>query len=263
MYIQMPVDFDKYIYHFTSAEIALLKILPQQRLLFNSVTKVNDPLENKKYGMNDIFENHDQFKSDSFKELFVQYLENTPKVICFTSDYFDKERKIYMNGYYHPVLWENYAKKHTGVCLVLRKDILISSLIAETDHNGIVEYDSKVYFPRIESSLGNMNHDKESIKLYFKDNYKDLFYRKHYHWRDEDEFRILSFGTEEYIDIHDALEGIYTGYKFDPMYRSILKKGNHGNWIEHMDISNGNFSQYLMIFHNKCYYRRFATGFGV
>jgi hypothetical protein len=240
MNIQMPVDFDRYLYHFTSAEKALLYILPNHQLRFSSPLNTNDLQENKTYGSWQIFDEFDTFKQIELKKAFKSYLEKNCRMLCFTGDYIDCETQIPTAGYKSPTMWAHYANKYTGVCLVFNKKLLLNAIQGLNCFKDNVGYKSELHFPQV-SQRNYQEAEAKAISDYCKNNYKELFYTKHYHWSFENEYRILHFQGNDYLDIRTALAGIFYGFNFDKELIPALKRQVPVNDIEKVDFFSGRF----------------------
>lgn len=238
----MPIDFGKYVYHFTTAETALLYILPNLQLKFSSPSKTNDPSENKGFGYYYIFRDL-LFKEIEGRKLFRDYIENNIKLICFSKDYVIKDGPIEWdtNGYNHPTMWAHYAGKYSGVCLVFNKNELEKSVLEKNYVSDSVKYEYELWLPRI-SKESYDNEPLITIDNYIKENLKNLFFNKHLHWRVEHEFRILQIGTEQFMDVSNSIVGVYIGKNFDQTQIHCLKKTLPENcWIEKVDFYEGRF----------------------
>lgn len=128
------IDAHKYLYHYTSREVLLEYILPSEKIKMSQFGLTNDPRESKKWSFTIVFPgivyplNSNEVNSiiDKANLLVKEYC----KVICFTRDDPNIEKlhhghKIYGRGYAHPRMWAQYAKRHTGVCIVFDKKIFV------------------------------------------------------------------------------------------------------------------------------------------
>ena len=234
----MPQDYDKYLYHFTTAEKALCYILPSLELKLSSISHTNDPKENKLFGAWDIFEHVPDFQYIKLDKPFTEFINNKCKVACFSHDY--KIRGRNYSGYDHPAMWAHYANRYSGVCLVFYKRILIKdiALLPDTKYNN-VSYGPSFSYPRIDSNRFQKEGEMY-LKKYLLANSKKLFFKKHSHWSHEHEARIFHIGDTTSFSILKSLAGIYIGYDFDTNLIKTLKSLMPNNTcIEKITIDNG------------------------
>ena len=128
--IRQPSDFQKYIYHFTTAKTALNRILPERRLKFSKFNRLNDPKENLSFGFWSILDTMDpEADPDLFREIKKQ-IRKRIRILCFTEDYRERygSRIIVESGFKHPRMWDRYASGDRGICLVFHKQMLIGQL---------------------------------------------------------------------------------------------------------------------------------------
>jgi len=236
----MPEANGKHLYHFTRAETALL-ILQSHQLRFSSPLKTNDPQENKTYGSWQIFDEFDSFKQIELKKVFKSHLAKNCRMLCFTGDYIDCETQIPTAGYKSPTMWAHYANKYAGVCLVFNKEELLKTVQGLDCFKENVLYKSELHFPQV-SLKKYQELGEKAIADYCKNNYKELLYTKHYHWSSENEYRLLHFKGNDYVDIKNSLAGVYYGFNFDegliPALKSYVPESCR---IEKLDFFSGRF----------------------
>ncbi len=116
-------DYDKFIYHFTTAEKALLYILPNLRLKLSPYPNTNDPKENKSFAFDDLYKKVDDFKKAEVQRSFELVLKEYCKVICFSADYEEKGegKPWYKCDLLHPNVWAHYGDAYKGICLIINK----------------------------------------------------------------------------------------------------------------------------------------------
>jgi len=224
---------DNTIFHYTSLESAI-KILNSKRLMFNDIKKSNDFLENRidLDGFSYVGENYLNINTIR-KQLNNTF--NLFKQICFTTNLTtilygghislesisnnENFRELIMAPYHFhciPVggfnknrLWEQYANKGKGVCLIFDK-----SKLSETTINKNEIYKQQIrYTIDFESIEGRERLESNNNDLQNEDEYilNNLNY-KHFDYRDESEFKLITkCGSEDYIEITDSLSGIIFG----------------------------------------------------
>ena len=119
------------------------------------------------------------------------------KQISLTMDYRD------CLGCLSPMMWGQYADNGNGVCIELDYDKLIHP-------KGTIWANRVIYkklHPQVtidaETIIDSSLHDKFIIK-----NRNVIFFKKHKHWRNENEFRLVSNDCT-YVDISNAIVAIY------------------------------------------------------
>ncbi|MFJ5253802.1 DUF2971 domain-containing protein [Pseudomonas sp. NPDC088414] len=210
-----------YVFHYTTARTALNYILKNMTLKLGSLAAVND-LKESKYrdftlysrGMKSVFE----FKDSYFDEL-TQDLANNSYVLCCGLN-----GKDLHDGALRHHMWANYARKHTGVCLVLNAARLQEGIERAAGENPLYsgevsyhEFDDRnnPSWPAYNLYLEQWLQDKEGFfDAHVKNYYKGLFFSKGVDWRDERECRWVirsRAGRPFFVDISNALDGIVVG----------------------------------------------------
>jgi len=220
----------KYIYHYTTLEIALKYILPNRELRLGEYSKTNDPKENKEFwfGINNFNEN-DKCDALSIMKNVSKTLQENTKMISFTKDIGDE-----YGGYENWMLWAHYGGKHTGVCLKIDKETFIDenkSLIVQEDINCITYQYPKTRY-EIYNNLPIYDYEKLKSKDYLLnefrvENKESLFFRKYMYWKGENEIRLIKFSNNneaEYCSINKSLDQIYLGLDFDKKCMKALSQ---------------------------------------
>lgn len=190
------------LYHYTTFT-NFCSIWIQQKLKFSEWTNCNDIYERDKIyklsqhsseynGKKCPIERFKQFKSNVFEEV-EQY-----KQISFCVDSKD------CAGYASPMMWGHYARDYqrSGVCLEID-----SSKI--NFPKGI--YQKKVSYNRNlkPTHIIGVNAELEdAAQTFVIKNKKNLFFRKHWHWKYENEYRLVSKKCPA-LDISGAISNIY------------------------------------------------------
>lgn len=182
------------LYHYTNLD-SFLRIWGNKHLLFSISHKRtnNDIFEKQKYVTitgDDISVNRRQITS------FWDNIDNY-KQISLTMDYKD------CCGCLSPMMWGQYADNGNGVCI-------------ELDYDKLIYPEGKIWANRIiykqlhpqvsidaETMKDSSLHDKFIIK-----NRNVIFFKKHKHWCNENEFRLVSKDCS-YVDISNAVVAIY------------------------------------------------------
>ena len=192
------------LYHFTTFT-NFCSIWIQQKLKFSEWTNCNDVFEREK--IYNLTQQSKEFNGKKFPvEIFRSFLQNVYKEvelyrqISFSLDY--KEIK----GYASPMMWGHYARdfQRSGVCLELDS----SKLIVPRDKT---TYKKKVSYRKdlTPTHIGGVDAEKEdAAQTFVIENRNNLFFKKHWHWKYENEYRIVSKECKE-VDISEAITSVY------------------------------------------------------
>lgn len=247
----------QFLYHYTDVEKAI-KILFNKKLLFSSLTNVNDTSEAKAkisfaqgYGSQaeDITN-----KIDTIKE-YIKENSRFLKMLCFSMDseemienvdnpqwmHFDRYRDLIGRGLALPRMWAQYAKNFTGVCFIFNKE----KLLKEVSNSTAIYFNDKVnynnFFASYEFSIDDINSLYNMIsrksngkqvftKMFQQDNafIRYNFFSKLNDWKGENEYRILALPGDinyplEVFNLQTFLEGIVVGEKMDPAYIYLIQ----------------------------------------
>lgn len=235
LFNQIPKE-KEILYHFTSKETALEKILESGKLRLNKFGMTNDPRESKYWLFNYKFSYDDFGKTFKDRNDFLNdQLKNHINVICFSID--DPNSDLdhnNRNGYMHSRTWAQYASNHNGICLLFDKNKLVNSVIEKYSSLYIVWNDSVKYNNRTELdkpdylTIQTNTITKQSLSEHIIKSKNELFFEKRKEWADENEYRIIIYTPELiedhlYFDISDSIIGIIVGVDFHNVYESCIK----------------------------------------
>ena len=131
---------EAYLYHYTTAETALTKIMPQRKLRAGSFLYMNDPREAKRWNLS--FRHHLSDESikaycseqgvaeNDIRKTVSRIAQSSAHLICFSMDNLPRreDSSNFGNetgrGFAHSAMWSHYAARHAGVCLIFDKRIL-------------------------------------------------------------------------------------------------------------------------------------------
>lgn len=229
-------DSEKYLYHYTEANIAIDYILKSQTLKAGNYTNTNDPKETKDWlfevGSNKVKRDFSTYDSNELSKWISRELKDNTKLICFSLD--DKMlsgnhlNDIYKRGYSKSRMWSQYANNHSGVCLVFNKNKL-NNIINDYSQkdifkfvHGPVKYVNRSIVPDLineQQYVINLDHlENVGRKQYVDDHlhkyFERLFFEKLEDWSNESEYRYVIFSNskeELYFNFKDALSGIIFG----------------------------------------------------
>jgi len=200
------------LYHYTKYS-TLIKILSNYSLKYGDFTNTNDPTEfyrlsgvpysdyTIKFGSKDLF--------DSFYKKVNMY-----KPISLSIDVEGRE------GWQIPIMWAHYGDNHKGICIEIDYDKLHFSeceVFCRVKYtNGIPQH----FF--LENAKNDDNNFDQIIDEYILKNRELLLFTKETTWKFEQEFRIISY-KGEYLNIKDAITGIYFGLKNSKNDKKVKK----------------------------------------
>ena len=222
------------IFHYTKLETALEYILKNKQLLFTKYKDSKDPHEsrNRKFSLT----TSETITWSQFDKLIKinkdinKTIQNRLRITCFCMN------KENYPGYFHSRMWSQYADNHRGVCLAFSKKEL-QKAVKKQFNSEFTKYEKVIYFPHKDirfdrmynlqaSTINYTNSNHNTIMKHLNTNYKYLFFKKHWDYRDEAEYRIIVYDIDskyEYLDISDCLVGIILGHKFPEVYRPIVE----------------------------------------
>ena len=223
------------IFHYTKLETAFEYILKNKQLRFTKYKDSKDPHESRlrKFALT----TSETITWPQFDKKLIKInndinkiIQNRLRITCFC-----KNKENY-SGYFRSRMWSQYADNHRGVCLAFSKKALQNAIKKQFSSVFIkdeeVDYDvhedirfDKMYNHQAKTiNYTNSNHN--TIMKHLNINYKYLFFKKHWDYRDEAEYRIIVYDIDskyEYLDISDCLVGFILGYRFPVIYLPIVE----------------------------------------
>jgi hypothetical protein len=238
-------DYNKSVYHFTTASTGLMYILPTLNLKLSSLVDVNDPKENKSFGFGSIYTEFEDWHRETWAKItFESFIKKTCKLTCFCGDYTIKENgtDFLKLGFDHPTMWAHYADNYRGMCIVLDEQAFKEQIGIDNDKFffNSIQYRNVIDFPPIIKI--DYDEDRDGyFEKYIKENHESFFFQKYSHWSHEHEKRLVHIGKQEFVSIENSLKGIYIGPEFDKRLDNLLdliiKKDI---WISQLKIKDGN-----------------------
>lgn len=263
--IMNVTDANKYLYHYTPAAKAIEYILKSRTLRLSPYTCTNDPKERKgwlfDFGTN---EGRDlgRYNQDEYSGWLSGEFKSKTLMTCLTRDsgpltgnhLFD----IFKRGFCKPRMWAQYADNHKGVCLVFDREQLQQRIDAQVAPkfpvmSGPVDYVDRGIVRNIsEDQQYTINVDvletegKEAYLLrHLHTHYKRLFFEKMTDWKDESEWRWVTFSeSAEPIDVKigSALVGLVFGDDISPEHRKQIFALNSNKGMYHEGLKWKNCS---------------------
>ena len=207
------------LYHYTNLD-SFLKIWRYQNLLFSTSHKRtnNDIFEKQKYITitGDAISVNRRHRTEFWKSI------DNYKQISLTTDYKD------CHGCLSPMMWGQYADNGNGVCIELNYNKLIYP-------KGII-WAKRIVYKQLHPQV---TIDAETIKdsslhdEFINKNRNVIFFKKHKHWRNENEFRLVSKECP-YVDISKAVVAIY-----------VNNPDSHTAYVVRKIVSNDSIVNYI------------------
>ena len=255
-------DFDtnRYLYHYTNFESAL-KILNTDTILFSKIDNTNDPSEAKTkiiFSPNELNYSECEKKVKIITDYFMKY-NSSIQLLCLSMDMqLTKEDKqnivskmthkdIFYNisgrGFALPRMWAQYGGNNRGVCFIVNKDKLLQLVL---EHTAIFKGYPVKYTPfydgyemtadKMEKIIKKIsvvsNGELALLKLLEEDDEFLIhnYFEKNENWRNENEFRILTFVDKSTTDSRcripnfvSCLEGIVLGEQIDETSEKVIR----------------------------------------
>jgi len=211
------------IYHYTKYETFMSYISPRMVLRYSEFIKTNDYSEFSKYAILPYLpENKSLIPYQEFYKKVNQF-----KLLCFSADSKSKY------GWNLPCMWAHYGERNKGVCIELESDkielkgSIKSRNVLYNDDIPVIDFRKDTRFFAESKEERNLVID-EYIQ---KDDYKILFLKES-DWSIEQEYRIVGGISEEYLDISNAITGIFFGlgsHYSDEKIISLMKNLDNAN----------------------------------
>ena len=230
-----PYSPDKFLYHYTTAETAIDKILPKENLKFSPYIHTNDPYETKNWsisikdqlteiriakGRKSVIELITKFYDK--RSYYINDIKSQIRLLCFSEDeknitsIHDLESFGLKLGWGYPRMWSQYGtnkkdnnkNNHNGVCLMFEKEIIDLEITNNFSrnfliHKGTINYSDDL----IDESLNKINLStiktegiENAIKNRIYNNIKGFFFKKAEDWQNEREFRYVLIPKNETVE---------------------------------------------------------------
>ena len=242
-------DLSRHVYHYTSLTSGLL-ILASKRLRFSPIANVNDPVECERRvawsTQHKITRDKCQQASKTAREL----LYDKTVVLCCSTDNSELEHyklqseqtdqtdsnpsavapfrdKVEDRGFYRMRMWAQYAGNHTGVCIVLNREVLNANV--EKSHPSVEHHEGQVQYGVLHNCNSSNPYSlcwkeyeeggiEKAVSCHLRRNWQAEYFFKRMDWRDEREYRWVLRGVKSlpaYVGIDGAMEAVILGCEFD------------------------------------------------
>jgi hypothetical protein len=239
----MLSEHEKYVYHYTRAEILTEYILPNRTLKFSTFRDLNDPRETKNFDLDGYAAAAIGGDYPTVKAEMERALKTGWKIACFVADPAEavisaktdalgprQLEAMHERGHSRPRMWAQYADCHRGACLVFRKRRLDEAIRSHARHAGFQVFCGAVTYRNVPvvgsfgpgpfsfSTDGVRRHGiAVTAEHHVKQHFAALYLAKNRDWEAENEFRWLLRGSDDqeaYVDFGDALVGNSIGEAF-------------------------------------------------
>lgn len=227
---------EQYLYHYTTLETAVEKILYSGQLRLGPFAQTNDPRESQNWGIRST----DGAKNDrSFGQLMKLINEDRLKrckVLCLTRDDMEHHRLGFgRRGFARARMWAQYAGNHRGICLIFdaaKLDAIINRTLGCKGkiYKGSVEYTDSIAGVT-EASTFRIEEGCEAkletiVKQHIDQYANTMFFNKNRDWKDETEYRYVFYsddGEYQFIPIDNILKGLVLGVDFPQVYYPVIE----------------------------------------
>ena len=233
-----------WVYHYTSRNTAIEKVLHFQQLRFNPFIHTNDPRESKMWHFtlmagkpisNDTA--FSLYKPVSEAEL-TDAVKHGCKLLCFSQDsnkrlqQFPESLSSY--GCFRSRMWAQYGQGHSGVCLAFDKEMLDQSITEELRKKGRIYKGNVEYTENDRDIYQALGFNADAIRIdglviavekHLDLFYKQLFLQKDTDWKDENEYRWIiktNNMNPEYVTINKSIRAVFLGIEFPQVYESLI-----------------------------------------
>jgi hypothetical protein len=210
----------QWLYYYTTLETALVHILPTRRLRLSPFSEMRDPREYKEWfppagGFGDFDEWRYVEASARLNLLRAEF-----KLLALTVDSNDPDERVYGRGFARSRLWESYAGRGSGVCLVLRKEDAVRTITQQLEAvgraaHGSVRYENREISPEITLDFAEiLAGDVDAIADRIAERHLEpLFLTKNTEWESEREYRFVVRSPDpyEFVDIGACLHAVCRG----------------------------------------------------
>ncbi|HQF54665.1 MAG TPA: DUF2971 domain-containing protein [Fibrobacteria bacterium] len=227
------------LYHFTSLETGLEKILPNRTLRFAPLVGTNDPLE-----FEDIIHvGIDLDLGDEGNEVLrqgdrVKMIRRQTLLACFCSEKIDPADPVtpFSKGWKRARMWAQYANNHRGICCVFHKERFEAAVESALPNRWKPLKDFVGYREEYDLGAGILKSTtlrpgdafKESAQARLAREAKALLFSKFHDFRDEREWRMVlipdeqTTASEHFVPVRDSLQAVILGAKFPDIYEAVV-----------------------------------------
>lgn len=231
-------------FHYTTREAAFERIVPSRQLRMSPYDRVNDPREAQPWRfIGASFPGESPSESDRHGEAYWRFtaeaheIWGSAKLLALTIDApvdagYEGAAAAFGRGWARARMWDQYAEKHAGVCLMFDRDKLTESIRSSLASQGLaapycrpVEYsDDGLHAPLLDlNALAGDDVSARVVRTFVEEHHDELFFLKNTDWQTEFEYRFVVTAPDSdfvFVDYDDALEAVIVGHAFPPWQRA-------------------------------------------
>jgi len=234
-----------YFFHYTSADAAFGHILPAQRLRLSPYRDMRDPAEGKDWTfVTSMLGAADETDSDEIDQHrawadLANSVKRRSKLLSLTIDSEDEYEAPWTEmgrGYARASMWERYADRGRGVCLVFSRKKLTYRLVEAFEESSKIVFGPVQYRPGgwahggasgVVLRAGESDHIESAVGAHLDAYAEGLFLTKHQDWAGEAEYRFVVVNDDvDYasFDYGDCLVGVIVGEEFPAWQRPSVDR---------------------------------------
>ena len=218
-----------YLFHYTNPE-SFFKIIDTMTLKMSEFSKSDDLNEAN-------LANVDRISDVRVQSYLEHFIKEKCSYLSFIHD--GDDRTIPFEGENHPRMWAQYAQRGSGVCFAIDKESFLEINTEQLNDKFFklepVEY-SYENGADVQLDMPFLKDDSENI---IEQYYKELFFKKHIDWKEENETRLFGINLPEFLSLHGAIKFICLGPKF------IKDDGLMNRLLDFLIDDNHKFYNYL------------------
>lgn len=229
--------------HYTSAQVAFEHVLPKSRIRLSPYRRMRDPAENKDIvpGTGGRGIDRDTF-DESVRAMIGEIKARRDRCRVLSLTHNDASaRETFGCCWARPRMWEQYADKHRGVCLVFDAERLTRAMQDAFRAHQIQSWCREVVYTEAgiagstlrfltDTRIFDADQRADAVTEFIERNIDDFFFLKTDDFKTEHEYRIVITGDESvaaapgspvsfegefaYVKYGDALEAVLVGERF-------------------------------------------------
>lgn len=223
-------------FHYTTREAAFAHILPTRKMRLRPYRQMRDPLEAKdwNFGLGYALD-PSQHPDNKYLSEILQLAERVKDQTLLLSMTVDADGygddpaiSVFGRGYARASMWELYAERHAGVCLVFDRSDFTSHFIEQMNEIGMLDRgevrytrgglaeDVKAQTILTDNAAAGGNPSEEAAR-HVVQNSTALFFTKLLDWQGEHEYRFTLFEPsldEAFCDFGASLQAVILGEQF-------------------------------------------------
>lgn len=245
--------------HYTGGE-TILSILHTSELWLNPIGNMDDPHESDRGYLNVSKSNIVEDDLDIILKHNERLLKTSCKILCGVTKKYKTDEKhpaLSKRAYFQKTSFGNiyswivHSKNFKGGCLVFDKRKLRSDFRAQ---NTSVRSRKIKYVRDLELEkyiIEDPNYRENGVlESFYRKNYLQVFFKKHYGWKHESEYRFMIFdstsSSKEILKFYDSLIGVFIGFKMEIGVKRSIKELCERKGIKCFEVAyESDFSDYF------------------